>query len=130
VIQAPTNQRDFGSALSKSAIAYDVRNNRMYFAEGSSPCTIVGVNPDQPTQRLFTRQVPCDGFIQGIDIDEEEMDIVYTDGENVWLIRIDNQSAPVALIADLNKTIQKDNEDFSEPVVPPVGDVVIAKYDD
>ncbi len=125
--QADTTSRSYGSDLEKTALVFDISHRRLYFAEGNGPCMIVAVNPDQPGQRLFARTVPCDGSIRGMDIDEVELDIVYTDSENIWLINVDNQNQPRALITDVNRVIERDELD-PRPIDPPISDVVIARY--
>ncbi|HLF62355.1 MAG TPA: hypothetical protein VI603_01285 [Saprospiraceae bacterium] len=127
---APTNQDQFGSTLQKTAIAFDVRNRRLYFAEQGSPCNIVAVNPDQPDQPLAVYQVPCEDRIEGMDIDEQESDVFYTDGENVWMFSIANPTTIFPLVTSYSKTLRKGELNFSESVEPPIGDVVIARYQD
>lgn len=121
---------DYGSDLAKTALVYDVLNRRLYFAEGNSPCFIKAVNPDQPNQILLTVQVPCDGSIRGMDMDEQEQDIVYSDGKNVWMFNLAFPTAQIALVTDVDKTMQKDVLNFSTSIQPPIGDVVIARYQD
>lgn len=127
---APTNQNQFGTALQKTAIAFDVSHRRLYFAERGSPCNIVVFNPDQPGQPLVVYQVPCEDRIEGMDIDEEESDLVYTDGENVWMFSIANPTTTVPLVTNFSKTMRKGELSFSESIEIPIGDVVIARYQD
>jgi hypothetical protein len=127
---APTTQDQFDSSLPKTAVAFDVRNRRLYFAEQDATCNIVVVNPDQPDQPIAVFSVPCEDRIEGMDIDEQESDLVYTDGENVWIFSITNPATVTPLVTSYQKTMRKDDLDFSDPVEPPIGDVVIARYRD
>jgi hypothetical protein len=130
VAGAPTETNQFGSASIKTAVAFDIRNRRLYFAEKGDPCRIVVINPDQPGQPVTTYLVPCQDEIEGMDIDEQERDLVYTDGENVWMFNLDNATNVVALVNGYNRTMQKGNLNFDDSIELPIGDVVIAKYED
>lgn len=121
---------EFGSALEKTAIVYDIGSRRVVFAEGIFDCTIVIVDPAQPDDRILEFSVPCDGRVNGIDLDEDSDDLVYTDGESIWMVNLNQTAVVIPLVISNNRTIRKDDVNFNTPLTPPINDVVIAQYSD
>jgi len=127
---AGTTEETFGSQEEKSAVVFDIGRQRLIFGEGVFDCSIVIVDPSKPGQRETVFSVPCDGRINGIDLDESTRDLVYTDGENVWMVNLSATTSFIPLILSNDRTMRKDDITFDREVSPPIFDVVIAQYKD